>query len=54
VTEELTTTALQNLFSSACTDGDECSRAAALSSAVFVSSDLETPNILMPQEDTES
>lgn len=51
--EKLTTTALQNQFCSS-RERDESSTAAALSSAVFVSSDLETPNILVPQEDTES
>lgn len=32
-------------------DGDELGKAASSSSAVFVS-DVETPNILVPQEDT--
>lgn len=45
VTEKLTMTALQKLFSSSCTDGDECSRAAA-SSALCLFLLIWKPQIL--------
>lgn len=51
VTEKLITTALKSLFSF-CTDRGKCSRADTSSSALFVSSDLETLNILVPEEDS--